>query len=398
MLTVRFVNTLCRTVIPILLAVSIAKTAYATGIFSVNASVKKVPLFMQNKIIVCVVYILTIFFYNLFSTDAEAKRDGLSFYGDEIIMVEEDKGNIKKTNLCTGRIDVRKLGIYNETIDSDAYMSPNKKFFVFQGGEGRQGRLHWFVVDIANCKVIKKINIEDDVYHSYDYHVAFSPDSKRIIIQWSLLGKSKQYKDKTIVKEFSDSNYNKERTLEKIIIPGSAHDGMFFSHRYKFSYDGKYLVVLPNKLDTKLTVFDAVNDIELFGMGSTTDYFGNLKISHYELLPEINNDKLLFSFKSDLGTSLYVFNYVKKNIENKIEVSKAGTGRFSIKGDKIIFSTPLDSSTWKKEIIVFDVSSGKELGKAFLDEAEEIIDVSDDANKIIYKVQGQQKEMKIIKK
>jgi hypothetical protein len=54
----------------------------------------------------------------------------------------------------------------------------------------------------------------------------------------------------------------------------------------------------------------------------------------------------------------------------------------------VIVSTFPDSKTKKKNVLVYDRKTGKRIGSATLDAADEATDVSDDSKQIIYKKAG----------
>lgn len=313
--------------------------------------------------------------------NVEAREVRYNFYVEYLSKSEKIHGQVVRSNYCENKINVTELGIKDYTVDDeDIYVSPNEQFFVFRGAIGRHAPPQWFLADTKECKVIKKLVI-DDPNVAPDYDAAFSPDSKKLFVSWDI----STLDGPTIIltKEFSGDGFKNERVLKNIVISSTIRTKDTWVYEYRFSPDGKYLLASDSMIDIyrisedeKITSFKTENFISFEGK----KYYGK----ENEYVPYIANELLLYSFDVSAGTEMNIFDYTSKTLKKKIVIPLKGIGIFSSNGSRIIFSTFPDT-TWKKEVIVCDTNTGSKIGKTTLDEIDEIVDVSSDDKQLIYK-------------
>jgi hypothetical protein len=305
-------------------------------------------------------------------------------------------GSMQQTKFCENKIDIKLDDDMSKYIfDSEIYVSPDERLLIFQGSYGRHSDPQWFLVDIRQCKMLKELTVGISrppivkgflykiTHQVYDYHVAYSPDSKKIYISWGIVS-SEEEPQRWLTKEYSGDGFKNERVLRNINIPNTIQDlERYVRNQYIFSANGKYLVATLFRKDWYLSVYDVEKDEEIFRMKNSNDFFGKKKVKAL-VPPDISDGLLLFNFESDGGTEISIFDYENKKVKNKVELPLQGSGMFA-SGSRIIFSSFPDPKTWQKEIIVMDTNTGKQLGKTTLDEADEIVDVSADGTQVIYK-------------
>lgn len=299
------------------------------------------------------------------------------------------RGKQTETIICRNN-EVIANDIYIETVDSDSIVvAKDESYLVYSGAEGRDAKRQFIIYDLKRCRTLKRVtNV-----NAYDFFAAYSPATGSLYITWPLLDENMK-----LTVEYSGENLAKERKFKNIHIPRRLRHNNELLDRYKFSKDNRYILMFDSSKNDFLSIYDIADDKLLFRAVNRKDVLGDNKVKLGEFQPDIANDLILYAIDKSIGMELNLYNYKQKKGFGKIQVAnKKGSVQFSSKGDKIIFSTNPDKTTWKKEIIVFDVSSGKELGKTIADEADEIIDVTDDAKNIIYKVKGHQKELELSK-
>ncbi|MHB8883398.1 MAG: hypothetical protein ACYC69_18060 [Thermodesulfovibrionales bacterium] len=367
--------------------------------------------------------ILIFFILMAFAPETEARQSRYLFDGKEFTKTVRSHGNTLRSTYCTDKIDLESLGISKYALegstDADIYVSPDERYFIFQGSRGRHGRARVFLADRRNCSVVRELTV-DEKNATNNYHAVFSPDSSVLYISWNITQPPPQKTNnnfdelmsayegiKTIwlTKEYSGEEFNEERVLKNIVIPGRAIYQGDWIYSYKFSNDGKYLVTKasPSIVNTEktesgagfvylgFTVLDIQKDIEVFTMDKWGDHLGKKKLYIEESMPYISAGLLLFNFEAAHGTEIIIYDYRNRELKNKIEVPVKGTGMFSSKGNRVIFSAFPDKDMWKKAIIIFDASTGKKVGTATLDEADEIIDISADDKQLFYKRDSEEK-------
>jgi hypothetical protein len=352
-------------------------------------------------IIICVVV--------LFTFNAGAGHERYYFDGSQLYKVYEEHGNTKKTVYCKDQINLKELKISEYTTQDnsgDIYVSPNEKYFIFHGATGRQSEWMFFLVDIRNCKIIRELTVGNK-YHIISYCAAFSPDSKILYVSWHLSDVKKNNEDLWLSSEYSGKDFKEEKMLKNIVIPSRVIFKNNYIYGYKFSKDGRYLVMRgsPTIVEVKeaesgagtrylgFTVWNVQKDKEIYVMEKWEDYFRGKRFYFWESVPDISGNLLLFNFDMQEGTEIDIFDYIHNKMINKVEIQFKGTGMFSSNGKQIIFSSLVDQKTWKKNIIIYDINTGKQLGKTALDEADEIVDFSDKDRQVIYKREGIKKKI-----
>lgn len=332
----------------------------------------------SNKIVAGIVFVTLLYFTNII----EAANTRYFFNGKYFKKNQSIHGQVQKTTLCNNVIPLEGMDISKLIIDSDEnYVSSDEKYFVFQGKYGRHAEPQWFLVDINKCMIVNTIFYNDPEYRVYDYRALFSPDSTKLYITWEV-GSDEDETTKTITKEFSGSLLGVVRALNNVVIPDRARNGKgFYLTNYKFSYDGKFLVTYDD--DLLISVYQLINDLNLASF-NIQDYLGQKKYYENEYLPDINNSAMLFTFKTETGSEMDIFDYTNKKLIRQINVTSRGIGMFSTDAKRIIL-VGFPNSEWKKEVIVYDSNSGASIGKTTLDETCNIIDVTSDDKQIIYR-------------
>lgn len=328
---------------------------------------------------------------------SEAKAADYYFDGHEFAKVDRNGGKKEKTSYCKGKFDVEQLGLslYELVNDDDPSVdvSPDEKYFVFSGRANKNSDFRYFIADVIECKVVRELvfNKADNAYKPSKPRTAaiFSADSKKLYISWSVWN-NKNIKDPSstsfwLTKEYSETNFAHERTLKNVVIPGKILSLGKFRHPYRFSQDGKSIVVAKNEKDWDLSIYDLQRDEVSFRAKKLEDYIGHKRYFKGEYVPDILDGLLLFNFETDNGAEINIFDYRNKRIENKIDVPEKGLGIFSSKGDNVIVSTFPDPKTMKKRALVYERKTGRRKGIATLDASDEAADVSDDGKHIILK-------------
>lgn len=361
---------------------------------------------MSHKMLVKTVFIniLMLLFYVSF-TSAESAMYG--FYDTKFIKVETIHGQRVKTALCENKVTLKELGISQVFDSEEIFVSPDERYFVLQGSLGRHGNAQWFLVDLKDCKLVAKLVAEQPNYHAFQYQAAFSDDSKKIYVTWDLLSDNVDIEDAlSLTKEYSGDVFKTERILKNIMIPSRVSQKGYPLPSHQFSKDGKYLLVEDYKFPQgqepiyNVIVYDVIQDtiIAKFNEDQLTT---NRRYYEFYYTPDISNDLLLYSFnRSEAGpslTELAIYDYKNITLKRKINVPLKGIGIFSSSGSRIIFSTFPDTQTWKKDVIVFDTNTGTQIGKASLDEMDKIDDISFDDKQIIYKRNGVEMRIDLVK-
>jgi len=350
-----------------------------------------------------------------YSYTAAAKNVRYGFNSSFFYKQETIHGRVEITRRCENKVDVIALGISDYTVSSwDIFVSPDERYFIFQGSYGRHGRMRVFLADSIYCKVIRELTLGEKYDTSTFFNAAFSPDSKRLYISWNITPPPPDkiynnfdelmsaYKGRETIwqtKEYGGDGFINERILKNVTIPMTGS---------KISTDGRYLVKEITPVIVKvgniqgviylgLAIYDLTKDIELYKIEKREDYLGQKKYFKGENIPDISDGLLLFNFDSDGGTEIDIFDYVNKKIKNKIEISLKGSGMFSSKGNRVIFTSFPDMETWSKEVIIYDMSTGKKLGTATLDEADEIVDVSANDKELICRRDNVEKRVELKK-
>ncbi|MDA8089517.1 MAG: hypothetical protein M0Z61_04775 [Nitrospiraceae bacterium] len=343
------------------------------------------------------IILIGIFFSVLiFSNIAEAKKVRFFFYGDEILRQEMTHGQVVSSKLCENKIDFSNLNI--DVIDTvqqnadDIFVSPNEKYLVFHGAESVKAPWRYFLVDITKCGVVRELGKQ----HSNKVGSgAFSPDSKKIYIRWTII---KGANSSGVIKEYSGPGFTNERILKNMPQLGRAEEGNgFWYHGYKFSRDGKILLTAyPIKNVWTIKIYDISQDKIITSFPKDSYFsFKTKKYYGYENIPDITKNHLLYNFKTPHGTEVDIFNYNTKKVVSKIINAQKGLGTFSGDGKKVIFSEFPNTTTWKRNVLVYDRHTGSVLGQAVLDEQDDIKDVSPHNKHLIYKRNGILKSIKL---
>lgn len=340
-----------------------------------------------------------------FYMQSEAKAIDYYFYGRELAKVDQNDGKKVRTIYCKDKFDIVQLGLSLYELvnvdDPSVVVSPDEKYFVFDGRADRNSDYRYFIADISECKIVRELafNKADNAYAPFGHHAVFSADSKTLYISWRVWN-DRNVHNRTrmgfdLTKEYSGVNFANERTLKNVVIPGKilTLDRVKFRYPYKFSQDGKSMVVATEEKNWNLSVYDLQKDEVSFRAKKIEDYVGAKKYFYGEDVPDISDGLLLFNFETTKGVEVNVFDYRSKMVENKIDVPEKGLGRFSSKGDSVIVSTFPDPKTLKKTVFVYERKTGKSRGRAILDASDEVEDISADGKQIIYKTSG--KEIKI---
>lgn len=344
--------------------------------------------------------VLCFFMIGFVSFNVQAKEVFYGFEGDHIRKTIKTNEQFMVEELCKGKINLKSLNIYEESVDSaDTYISPNQRYLVFAGAEGKQADRRWFLMDLNECRVVRELDYDRSQYKSFYYSAAFSPDSTKLYMTWEVVPKKEGVEaPHHFTKEYSGQEFRQERLLKKVYIPMRFNTA---GKPYRFSYDGTKLLVhkMTSQWYLNLTVYDVQRDEEVFRTENIGDYFGkDVKLlgqtDENEYVPYIENDKILFNFVKGDGVEVNIFSYREKKIKNKIELSKKGVGRFSDRGNKIMFTEYPSPKSKKKDVLVFETSTAKQLGKAILDADDEAIDISN-GKLIIQKTDGKKEQIDI---
>ena len=328
-----------------------------------------------------------------------------SFRGDHFYKVVKDDGQfLSKEKSCENKINVEELGISEHTIDpEDMFVSPDERFFVFAGAEGRHADRRWFLVDIKECKVVRELAIGNSVYTSYYYNAAFSPDSKKLYVSWQVVSREEgEETSHYFTKEYSGEGFVQERVLKNVFIPMKFGTS---GKPYRFTKDGSQILVhsMTSQWYFNITVYDVQKDAEVFRTSDIREYVGKDvkllgQIDENEYVPYITNGQILFNFIKGKGVEARIFDYRDKKIKRRFEVPSKAVGRFANEGRRVVFTEFADPKTKKKKVIVFEANTGKQIGKTVIDKDNEVLDVSADGKEIIYKRNGKVKKIPLKKR
>ena len=350
------------------------------------------PMQSINNLKICCWTILIILGFSMY---AEAGKIKYSFSGNGFTKIEEVSGKIERTTYCKNQINVELLGISKETVENsydDIYVSSDERFFTFHGSYGRQGEWRFFLADIVECKVIRKLAL-DEVYHPFNYAAAFSPDSKKLYISMYVRDINKDGDAYWISKEYGGEDFKDEKKLKAIYIPTRAIDGKGnYLNFFKFSKNGKYMVTVDNKT-WEASIFNVLEDEKITSF-KLRDFTKN-KYYHGEFVPDVENGMLLYNFDTGSGTEIDIIDYINKKLKNKIEVEEKGLGKLVSNGDKVIFTSFADMKTTKKNVTVYETQTGRVLGKTILNTEDEVVDMASDGKYLIYKQKNLEKKTEI---